>query len=322
MAHRFHMNFSGHEENLESLEALQRQLRSHSQQLRAQLAEDAPRAETRMPETRPMQTRPLDTHLPERHPLRPMETRLPEHPPETRPCPARLPSTRERQPSLSLRSGSQGEPEASGPLSSSKVQSIASDIEQLEDRCDALDQRNRWLTHRLMQRLQEWIARALTGNERGLLGTAFHAWKKARRGLQLEQLLQRQTAQLEAQQALAQRLAEALQEEQSRRSEAEAAAVRGRSQLEELQARQSRLAEQRQASQEELQRMRRRLKEDLAAGARSHAQRCEDLAFEAKQRRPSNSNGIHRDDAVGYSLDVHAEAESTLQRAHQLLQSR
>ncbi|CAJ1357820.1 unnamed protein product [Effrenium voratum] len=281
---------------------------------------DAPRAETRMPETRPMQTRPLDTHLPERHPLRPMETRLPEHPPETRP--ARLPSTRERQPSLSLRSGSQGEPEASGPLSSSKVQSIASDIEQLEDRCDALDQRNRWLTHRLMQRLQEWIARALTGNERGLLGTAFHAWKKARRGLQLEQLLQRQTAQLEAQQALAQRLAEALQEEQSRRSEAEAAAVRGRSQLEELQARQSRLAEQRQASQEELQRMRRRLKEDLAAGARSHAQRCEDLAFEAKQRRPSNSNGIHRDDAVGYSLDVHAEAESTLQRAHQLLQSR
>eukprot|EP00931_Biecheleriopsis_adriatica_P092420 TRINITY_DN66228_c0_g1_i1.p1 TRINITY_DN66228_c0_g1~~TRINITY_DN66228_c0_g1_i1.p1 ORF type:complete len:329 (+),score=92.02 TRINITY_DN66228_c0_g1_i1:27-989(+) len=312
--HRFQMDFppgihEDHAPPAQDLHELQQQLQQQTQQLRSQLQ---PReALYTMPASNPPQRRPL-----------PMGPSI-----------------------LSAASSEAGTGDdfnirTAVTVSTTKVKHLATDIEQLEDRCDFLDQRNRWLTQRLMHHQRAWTERNLLGFDRWLVEESFKAWKAMNKELMLERQLEEQTSSLDACQQLARDLGSAIAREQAARAQAEGASQSLKGDIKQMQQLEADLARKQEEQRAEIERLQRHLREAETClnGSKRDAQallevivgyesRAKDIAHEVAQevryrddrREPNKPRATV--DHIGYSVGVRSEAAATMQRGYDLLRS-
>mmetsp|Transcript_85 Transcript_85/g.159 ORF Transcript_85/g.159 Transcript_85/m.159 type:complete len:484 (+) Transcript_85:46-1497(+) len=116
-------------------------------------------------------------------------------------------------------------------MRSSKVRSIAEEISELENRYRFLEDRNKWLSARLLREKQTWIDSFMMSNAATRKKVFFRAWKEMMHELRLEKALSIQTAALSHCQEAADSLGKVLSQEQAARRSVEA---QGRRTLQEL----------------------------------------------------------------------------------------
>merc|ERR1712217_448211 len=107
-------------------------------------------------------------------------------------------------------------------MPSTMAQDLANDIELLEGKCNQLEDRNAWLTKKLLQTHSSLIDRALSGSARSVLRKGLDAWREAMQELVLERELEDHSRSLEQCQQVAQELGSALDQEQQARKTCEA----------------------------------------------------------------------------------------------------
>jgi len=108
-------------------------------------------------------------------------------------------------------------------MPSSKVQTLADDIAELEDRCQYLESRNGWLTKQLLNSQRRFIQKTVMGSQRVQLQTCFQACNDALHDMTLEKQLEEQTYSLDKCQQVARDLGSALAQEQDFRKQTEMA---------------------------------------------------------------------------------------------------
>jgi len=118
---------------------------------------------------------------------------------------------------------------------SSKVQSIAVEIAELENRFQYLAGRNKWLAARLLREKQSSIDSFMWSSEATRKGVFFKTWKDMMQELRLEKALSLQTDALRRCQESADSLGQVLSQEQSARRSAEAQSRRTLQELQQVQ---------------------------------------------------------------------------------------
>jgi len=98
--------------------------------------------------------------------------------------------------------------------SSSKASMLANEIANMEQKCDWLEGRNKWLTDKLLRGQRKFIERIVLDNFRSSMTSAFQGWCGAMNLLRLENQLEKQTASLDKCQQVAKELGAALAREQ------------------------------------------------------------------------------------------------------------
>jgi len=120
--------------------------------------------------------------------------------------------------------GQNGEsPPANRGMTSSKAQTLADDIADLEDRCQYLESRNGWLTKQLFDSQRQFLEKSVNGIQKMKLQSTFKAWHDALHELTLEKQLEQQTNSLDKCQQVARELGVALALEQDIRRKTEMA---------------------------------------------------------------------------------------------------
>lgn len=107
-------------------------------------------------------------------------------------------------------------------LPSSKVANLAEEVEELETKCNMLEQRNSWLTQKLMKSHQRFVDKLLMDNVRVKALRCFEGWRDAMHELRLERQLDEQTMDLDKCQQVVTELGTALTAEQEARRTSEA----------------------------------------------------------------------------------------------------
>jgi len=118
---------------------------------------------------------------------------------------------------------------------SSKVQSIAEEIQELENRFHYLAGRNKWLSSRLLREKQQTLDSFMFTNEKTRKQVFFRTWKDMMNELRLEKALSLQTDALRHCQESADSLGQVLSQEQSARRSAEAQSRRTLQELQQVQ---------------------------------------------------------------------------------------
>lgn len=223
------------------------------------------------------------------------------------------------------------EPLRSSP--SSKLSSLATDIDELETKCGFLEHRNEWLTGRLLKSQQRFIERTLMGNSKVLLHRYLEAWRDVLKELLLERQLDEQTSTLDRCQHVAKELGIALAQEQDARRASEVAYRSLQDHLRQVREHERRLRQKYEDQQAELELLERRVHEAESCLARSRAdaqaviesanaydrrQREKELEErEAKEersnRRPGNMGPLE------YSLKLREEAQGIVDKVSVLL---
>jgi hypothetical protein len=104
-----------------------------------------------------------------------------------------------------------------------KASQMVSEIAAIEQRCEFLEQRNKWLTEKLLRSQRSFIERTMMANEKGMYRTCFKMWKDCLDLMRTEHQLEQQTASLDKCQQVAKELGQALAREQEvSRKESEA----------------------------------------------------------------------------------------------------
>jgi len=98
--------------------------------------------------------------------------------------------------------------------SSFKAQHLANEIASIEQRCDWLEERNKWLTDKLLRSQRSFIERTMAMSGKVLARHVLKAWREAMDLLRLEHQLEQQTASLDKCQQVAKELGAALAREQ------------------------------------------------------------------------------------------------------------
>jgi hypothetical protein len=95
-----------------------------------------------------------------------------------------------------------------------KASQLVSEIASIEQRCEFLEQRNKWLTEKLLRSQRSFIERTMMANEKGMYRTCFKMWKDCLDLMRTEHQLEQQTASLDKCQQVAKELGQALAREQ------------------------------------------------------------------------------------------------------------
>jgi len=106
-------------------------------------------------------------------------------------------------------------------MPSFKVHGIASDISKLEARCNWLEERNVWLTTKLLTAQRKFINRTVMSGGKAKMAACFSCWREAMHELRLERQLDEQTRSLDQCQNVAKELGNALTQEQQLRGATE-----------------------------------------------------------------------------------------------------
>jgi chromosome segregation ATPase len=102
------------------------------------------------------------------------------------------------------------------------VHGIASDIAKLEAKCNFLEERNLWLTNKLLTAQRKFINRTVMSGGKAKMSACFQCWREAMHELRLEKQLDEQTRSLDQCQNVAKELGSALTHEQQLRAATEA----------------------------------------------------------------------------------------------------
>lgn len=133
-----------------------------------------------------------------------------------------------------LSSEAAGELKMPRGMPSSKAQCLAGEIAEIEHRNIWLEERNQWLTARLMANRKRFIEQNWLRSQSGLLSRSLDAWREAMAQLRVEGQLEKQTAALDQCQQVARELGAALAQEQGGRKRAEDVARTLQAELERL----------------------------------------------------------------------------------------
>jgi len=98
--------------------------------------------------------------------------------------------------------------------SSNKAQVLANEIADIEQRCDYLEERNRWLNEKMIRSQRAFIEKAMVSQSKNFAGIVFKGWKDSLNLLGLENQLEQQTISLDKCQQVAKELGAALAREQ------------------------------------------------------------------------------------------------------------
>mmetsp|Transcript_34586 Transcript_34586/g.88047 ORF Transcript_34586/g.88047 Transcript_34586/m.88047 type:complete len:260 (+) Transcript_34586:111-890(+) len=231
----------------------------------------------------------------------------------------------------SLQGDDMGPSGLTGILPSSKVANLASDIEDLETKCNYLEQRNVWLTNRLLKNQQRFMEKTLGGNAKVKLRTSFAGWREALKEIRLESQLDQQTNSLDQCQQVARELGAALAGEQDSRRDGEAKHRNMKDDLQRAMLQERKLRQQYQDQQVQLDIMERRVQEaeNCLIRSRSDAQAVIDAANNYESRRRDlereAKDESRRDGRKGqansleYSIMLRNEANATMKQVAPLL---
>lgn len=180
-----------------------------------------------------------------------------------------------------------GSPSNSGPMPSTKAQNLANDIEGLESKCNHLEERNTWLTKKLLYTHKRFIEKTLLGNSQGRLRRCLEAWREAMQELTLERQLDEQSASLDQCQRVAKELGEALGQEQEAHKTSEGTHKRLQDDLQRAILQEKRLKQQYKDQQAQLEILESRVQEAETCLARSRqdAQAVVESAMDYERRR-------------------------------------
>jgi len=227
-------------------------------------------------------------------------------------------------------------PGMGGPriMHSHKVANLANDIEQLETKCNYLEQRNIWLTKRLLNSQRKFMERTLAGSSKVMVRRTFEGWRDALQELVLERQLDQQTASLDECQKVAKELGAALSQEQQARQQSEAQHRQMRVDLQRALDQEKKLKQQHADQARQLEILERRVHEaesclvrsrsDAQAvieSANAYERRRSDMESEAKEaseqlRRKGPAAGQN---PLEYSIKMREEAKGVMSQVSSLL---
>jgi len=98
--------------------------------------------------------------------------------------------------------------------SSNKARVLANDIDEIEQRCIYLEERNRDMNDKMLRSHRMFIERAMVSTSKNFGGVVFRAWVKAMTLIGLENQLEQQTVSLDKCQKVANELGQALARQQ------------------------------------------------------------------------------------------------------------
>lgn len=214
-------------------------------------------------------------------------------------------------------------------VSSNKVHNLTDELVQLEERCGWLENRNQWLTKKMILHQRSFIEKSLMGCLRMLKQRCFEVWREQMNEMRLERNLEEQTASLDQCQQVAKELGMVLAVEQEGRKNTDQA---HRATQEDVRAKQESIEQLQHQFEDQRQRIqimeqRLRLAEGFLTRARGDAMQVvgESDNYEKKKRelaaayqRPGRK---HLEDFtdLGHSAKVRDIAHSTVQQMSNLL---
>lgn len=214
-------------------------------------------------------------------------------------------------------------------LPSSKVAVLVSEVDDLETKCNQLEQRNSWLTTKLLRSQQSFVEQWLLGHTKVNAARAFRGWRNSMEELKLERHLEEQTDNLDQCQRLAAELGATLTQEQAARNSSEAEYRGMQDDLQRALQQEKKLKSQLQAHQMEVQLLEQRLQaaETCLQRSRGEAQRVLEahMAYDERKRKPDMPAAIPRRNQVStveYSIKKREEAHGMMQKMSGLLSGR
>eukprot|EP00928_Gymnodinium_smaydae_P007463 TRINITY_DN12682_c0_g2_i1.p1 TRINITY_DN12682_c0_g2~~TRINITY_DN12682_c0_g2_i1.p1 ORF type:complete len:337 (+),score=72.77 TRINITY_DN12682_c0_g2_i1:93-1013(+) len=213
------------------------------------------------------------------------------------------------------------------PMPSFKVHGLASDIARLEDRCNWLEDRNIWLTQRLLSAQRQFINRTLAVGGKALMSKFLEAWREAMHELRLERQLDEQTRSLDQCQNVAKELGGALTQEQAQRAAIEDAHRKMEEDLKAALEQEQELKAQMKQGQRHLELLERRVHEAETCLVRSaaEARAVIDTAneYERHWREIENEHkNPQQANLVEHSIKLRGEAHGVMKKATTLLTKR
>lgn len=223
--------------------------------------------------------------------------------------------------------------EATGPVvtnhaPSHKVHNLATDIHAIEERCRWLEERNAFLTKRLMLQQKRLIERTLMTSGRLRSQRSFEAWRDAMRELRLERQLDEQTRSLDQCQQVAKELGHALTQEQAGHAATEASLNEMNQDLQKALNHEHHLKNQLKNGQRHVELLERRVHEaenflirsraeaqGVVDTANSYEKEVRELQYEAKQ-------GRHPENPLEHSRQLREQAHGVMHRVIPLLRER
>jgi chromosome segregation ATPase len=225
-------------------------------------------------------------------------------------------------------------PLAGIPKPSSHIHGLASHIVEYEQRCEFLEQRNLWLTKKLMDCQRNFVERTLATGPKQVKRKAFKGWCATMTEMRLERQLHDQTSSLDQCQQVARELGSALTEEQQGRAATDMQHRTAQKQLEEANAEGQRLMDEYQSGSNYLESMEKLVRDAegclnrarveamaVAEHANRYEARVRELTSEVKDRkqrvvRPGGDN------ALEYANTKRDEAHGVMQQVSHLLPAR
>eukprot|EP00931_Biecheleriopsis_adriatica_P085875 TRINITY_DN60658_c0_g1_i1.p1 TRINITY_DN60658_c0_g1~~TRINITY_DN60658_c0_g1_i1.p1 ORF type:complete len:529 (+),score=113.63 TRINITY_DN60658_c0_g1_i1:29-1615(+) len=217
---------------------------------------------------------------------------------------------------------------------STKVRSIAREINELESRWTFLDGRNRWLTARLLAIKSSWAKKHLWTSDLTRKTQFFAQWKAVLQELRMESALEKQTAALNHCQEVTKDLSKVLAQEQAARRAVEAEGQTSLDELKNLKASTEGLQAGVDANAAQLQVLARQLREAEASiqGGRQYALSVVHQMELYEQRRlqetkstkkaPMVTYQVPEDDPMQMSRKVRSAAKDTLEQVSSMLAQR
>jgi len=212
------------------------------------------------------------------------------------------------------------------------VANLANDIEELETKCNHLEQRNVWLTNRLLKSQQKFIERTLMGNSKVKMRRSFEGWREALQEIKLERQLDEQTNSLDQCQQVAKELGAALAQEQESRRVGEVTHRGMQEDLHRAVLQERKLRQQYKDQQVQLELLERRVQEaeNCLMRSRSDAQaviesanaydrRKREMEVEANDRKRENESKRGQANPLEYSIKLREEAQGVMDQVTTLL---
>lgn len=216
-------------------------------------------------------------------------------------------------------------------LPSSKVANLAEEVEELETKCDMLEQRNSWLTNKLMRSQQRFVDKLLMDNSRIKVLRSFEGWRDAMHELRLERQLDEQTMDLDKCQQVVKELGAALTAEQETRKVSEAEHRSMQDDLQRAVQQEMTLKQQFKDQQQQLEILERQMQEAETCLTRSRADAqavvesanayqkgLQDLELDAEVSSSSPPRRGHVS-SIAYNKKVRQEAHGVMQKMSSLL---
>lgn len=215
---------------------------------------------------------------------------------------------------------------------SSKAHGLVGEIVALETQCNWLEDRNSWLTSKLLQDRRKFIDRALMSNKLAVITEVFRAWFGIMGELRMEHQLDEQSRALHQCEQVTNELGQALAQEQDLRKEAEGQGRTLREENRRLLAENQSMRQQVEEQAARIHAIERQLQEADSCLGKSRSEAL--LVLELMEGYDSRRKDLGRDVRDAYaqgspkleepierSMRMRGEAQGTMRKAQQLLPS-